>query len=149
MHGLFLNWDIHGRLQKSMMYENGLPNGICEYYDNHGRLESRSVYKDGKLHGPYEQFNIYGNLVRRREYNNGQIIISFDSEIFDTAKMETFKNTNNESCIICKENVQNMLQLECLHYGCTKCFVSWYKKNPYMCVYCKKSIDWSKCKINK
>lgn len=58
-----------------------------------------------------------------------------------------FTNTENETCMICKDTPDDLLKLSCNHYGCINCMATWYKTNKKeKCPYCTNEIIWQKCK---
>ena len=59
---------------------------------------------------------------------------------------QTYKNTENDDCIICKDKPSDLIQLNCGHFGCINCMATWYKTNKEVCVYCKQNINWTECK---
>jgi len=55
---------------------------------------------------------------------------------------KTCVNDNEDTCLICREKTQELIKLNCGHFGCVSCFAMWYKSNDEICIYCKKDIHW-------
>ena len=95
---------------------------------------------------------------------NGANIHAQDDEAFIYSCMyeyiiEVFKlliehlnkiNNINEVCLICKENKNKMIKLNCNHVLCIKCFIQWIKERKILiCPYCLQQIKLKECYINE
>lgn len=74
LHGPYIKYDIKGRLEYTMMYDNGTHVGKEEYFFENGKLSNRIDNDTGR----YERYNKNGVLIAD-EYNDGNgSIISID-----------------------------------------------------------------------
>jgi hypothetical protein len=94
-------------------------------YDDH-------EYEDSEVDNKNEVFEI---ILENQDYGFDLLGIT-----------EMCHNNNNESCLICKQDVSSMVQFNCQHICCLECLSYWYKENPEICPYCKKDIIWPRCK---
>ena len=62
---------------------------------------------------------------------------------------QSFANTEDDVCLICRDTPQNLLKLSCSHLVCIDCIAKWYLENEEKCPYCSKQIIWSACNYLK
>ena len=59
------------QLVGTMVYINGIPNGLGEQYYENGQLKSKGIYKNGKIDGLYEKYEPNGQLWFKENYKDG------------------------------------------------------------------------------
>ncbi|QKF93503.1 ankyrin repeat protein with zinc finger domain RING-type [Fadolivirus algeromassiliense] len=75
------------------------------------------------------------------------IVLENKKKAFDLLGITmTFTNQEDDDCIICKGKPDDLIKLNCGHFGCIDCLATWYKTNKEKCVYCKKDTIWPECK---
>lgn len=108
-------------------------------HDNNNDSDSEYYDDDDDSDGGTPYNEIYDLILENKE--NACELLSIT---------KTYKNTSNEDCIICKDKPTDLIQLNCGHHGCITCLATWFKTNDETCVYCKKDVEWTKCKrLNK
>jgi len=58
-------------------------------------------------------------------------------------KSEEIKES--KKCMICHEEHNKILKLECGHYLCLENSYGWFKNKTKRCMYCNKSFEWTDC----
>ena len=114
------------------------------YYDNYNtENHSQDDYDDDSYNENYDVEE--DEFIEENELFD--IILENKNHAYELLGIsDTFYNKENEICLICRENTNNLLQLNCRHYGCLECLSIWYKNNKEICPYCKKDIIWNQCK---
>lgn len=71
------------------------------------------------------------------EYKN--ILNAENKKIFVQTFVENYGKIN-DFCIICHDNREDIIKLNCNHCICKECFTGWYSTNILKCVYCRKDL---------
>lgn len=106
------------------------------------------IYDDTESESSYDDHD-YEDSEMEKKNEVFEIILSLENQEygFDLLGIaEICHNNDHESCLICKQEIPNMVQFNCHHVSCLECLSHWYKENPEICPYCKRDIIWPKCK---
>jgi hypothetical protein len=109
------------------------------------KLDNSSIDSSDDEHFYDDSSDEYDNSVYNEIYD---IVLENKNsalELLGITKVCT--NTNNDNCIICKDTPDDLIKLNCNHFGCLSCLATWYKDNKEICVYCKNDIIWSECEL--
>jgi len=79
--------------------------------------------------------------------------ITKKKKVLGITKSINVSKKENPQCLICLDDTNELLQLNCNHYCCITCLCKWYRnnndQNKDTCIYCKQNIIWSECKTIK
>jgi len=81
------------QLVGTMVYINGIPNGLGEEYFENGQLKSKGIYKNGKIDGLYEKYKPNGLLWYTTNYKDGEV--NGIEEIYDENGLLSRQNFKN------------------------------------------------------
>jgi len=125
-HREYFKWYENGNLKSIETYINGEQCGEWIYYNDDGTISKKCEFIDG------EEVTIYDKLMILLNANN----------FFDMKQMFKNSTTVKDTCFICKDIQEPIINLKCNdkfdHYCCVKCLCEWYKNNDPICLVCMK-----------
>ena len=68
----FTEYYENGKLQKDVMYKNGMKEGLCKEYYEDGKLQKQGRYKNDVEEGVFKEYFNNGELQKEVIYKNGK-----------------------------------------------------------------------------
>lgn len=81
-------YDDNKKIKSSVLYVNGMKEGIMKYYYKNNKIECERVYKNDLLNGICKSYDLNGNVILEENYKNGVL----DGKVVKNIYKEHIKN---------------------------------------------------------